>query len=442
VKRKYIVVLAISALAVTGMMGLASADFIPDGPAIVHGFVYKSDGTHATTADANPSTVTVTLVVLDSDYREHGRYTETLEEGANGYLIYSITIQPADYRSAWPYYLEIDGTKWGDVNYKTQDPQRPGEFEWSLAEGVVERDVQTLSEIPQNFKPIIAIVFIIIIFLLGILMIGVVNRQKVDVVIMNKRRVTDKKGNIVWDYTCVYGDMEEPVEMGAVSSQFDFGPNSIVRVSANKIIRTYQGKYTWFRPKVVDMAKIPQDQKPTEPSTKKSIENKWFKGGCISTVEGQMVESAVRRYKTFVFSSMVMPFILAEIIIGALSVEVEALAIPPWLGAGLIINIVILLVAIILQTVYCVRSIGKEKEKEPTPSKEVIMVTPKETKEEPPEETKTEPEEVITPEEETKPSEPAAEEPAEEAAPILCPNCGEEVLPDYMLCPHCKAKLK
>jgi hypothetical protein len=155
-----------------------------------------------------------------------------------------------------------------------------------------------------------------------------------------------------------------------------------------------------------------------------------------------MVESAVRRYKTFVFSSMVMPFILAEIIIGALSVEVEALAIPQWLGAGLIINIVILLVAIILQTVYCVRSIGKEKEKEPTPSKEVIMVTPKETKEEPPEETKTEPEEVITPEEETKPSEPAAEEPAEEAAPILCPNCGEEVLPDYMLCPHCKAKLK
>jgi hypothetical protein len=441
VKRKYIIVLAISALAVTGMMGLASADFIPDGPAIVHGFVYKSDGTHATTADADPSTVTVTLVVLDSDYREHGRYTETLEEGANGYLIYSITIQPADYRSAWPYYLEIDGTKWGDVNYKTQDPQRPGEFEWSLAEGVIERDVQTLSEIPQNFKPIIAIVFIIIMFLTGILMIGVVNRQKVDVVIMNKKRVTDKKGNIVWDYNCVYGDLDEPVEMGVVSSQYDFGTNSVVRASANKIIRTHEGKYTWFKPRIVDMAKLSKDQKPTGPSSKKSVENKWFKGGCISTVEGQTVESAVRRYKTFIFSSMVMPFILAEIIIGALSVEVDALAIPPWLGAGLIINIVILLVAILLQTAYCARSIGTEKKEGPAPSKEVIMVTPKETKEEPPEAIDAEPEEVMAPEEEA-PQEPAAAEPAEEAAPTLCPNCGEEVLPEYMLCPHCRAKLK
>lgn len=59
-------------------MGLASADFIPDGPVVGQGYVYKSDGTPATTADADPSTVTVTLVVLDSEYKEHGRYTETL----------------------------------------------------------------------------------------------------------------------------------------------------------------------------------------------------------------------------------------------------------------------------------------------------------------------------------------------------------------------------
>jgi hypothetical protein len=230
--------------------------------------------------------------------------------------------------------------------------------------------------------------------------------------------------------------------MGTVNSQYDFGANSVVRLSANKIIRTHEGKYIWFRAKVVDMARLPQDRKPTGPSTKKSVEDKWFKGGCISTVEGQTVESAVRRYKTFIFSSMVTPFILAEIIIGALSVEVDALAIPPWLGAGLIINIVILLVAIILQTVYCVRSIGTEKKKEPSPAKEVIMVTPKEAEEKPPEAKEPEPEEVIAPEAEAMTSESASEEAAEELASLLCPSCDEEVKPDYMVCPQCKTRLK
>jgi hypothetical protein len=434
------------------MMGFAMADEVPGGPATVIGSVFKSNGNPATTADADPATIGITLVILDQHGLEQGKYTDKLAADAEGNLIYSITIQQADYRSGWTYYLEVDGTEWGDVDYKAEDNQASGVFEWSLSEGTIPHDIRTLSEIPQNFKPIIAIVFIIILFLLGILFIGILNRQKTDVMILSKTKTTDKKGNVAWEYVCVYGDPEDPTEIGEVVSNMDYQPNSFVTVSSNKIARTFDGEYVWYKPKLVDMSKVPDQMRPLAPITKKSMEKKWFAGGCIGTVEGQSVSSAVRRYKTFVFSTLVMPFILAEIIIGALSVEVSALAIPPWLGAGFIINILLLLVAIILLIVYMLRTIGKEKKKvQPTKAEDLYVLSPKMEEGEPLVEESAKPEEGVPqepPVDET-PETLETEEIPETAKPpepgpqfMSCPNCGKPVASDYMICPHCSTKLK
>lgn len=441
-KYRKILVSIVVAAAVMQLMGIAEAG---SGPTVAYGYVYKSNGDMATTSDASPADVGVTLVILNEDGQEEGRYQDTLKmDNATGYLLYSVTVQSGDWESGWTYYVEIDGSKWGDVEYKAEDYETPGVFEWSFNPGSSRHDVKTLSMIPENFKPLFALIFIIILFITGILLLAVLTRQKIDVVLIHKSRTKDKKGKTLWKYTCGYGEPDELIEIGDVRSEQNYPLDSVLKVSTNKIVRTYDGKYVLYKPKFVDMEKIPEELLPTEPSSRKSIEEKWFLGGCVQTLEGQNVQSAVRRYKTTLFSALAMPFILAEMIIGALSMEIEILTIPPWLGIGLYINVALLIVGILLQALYRRRTVKEEKKKKkatvpspeaavPPPELEEIEPSPPTVPPEP-----SEPEVLEAPET----LEAPAEAPAETPSPISCPSCGEKISSEYIICPFCGAELK
>jgi len=434
------------ALAVMQMIGFAEAG---SGPTTAYGYVYKSNGDMATTSDANPADVSVTLVILNEDGQEEGRYQDTLKvDNATGNLLYSITVQSGDWESGWTYYIEIDGSRWGDVEYKAEDYETTGVFEWSFNPGSSRHDVKTLSMIPENFKPLFALIFIIILFITGILLLAVLTRQKVDVVLMQKSRTKDKKGNEVWNYACGYGRPYELIEIGDVLSEHNYPIDAVLKVSTNKIVRTHDGKYVLYKPKFVDMGKIPEERLPKEPSSRKSIEEKWFLGGCVQTFEGQSIQSAVRRYKTYLFSALAMPFILAEMIIGTLSMEIEILAIPPWLGFGLYINIALLITGIILQALHRRRTVKeKKKKKAPVPSPETAVAQPEPEEIEPspptapPEPLEPEPPEPEVLETPEAPEVPM-EAPAEMPSPISCPSCGEKISSEYVICPFCGAELK
>jgi hypothetical protein len=217
------------------------------------------------------------------------------------------------------------------------------------------------------------------------------------------------------------------------------------------------GSYEWYDPKPMDMSRLSKDQMPSEPDTEEMVNNKWFQGGSVSPNKGQSMKSASQRYTHRLFTAFVYPFLVLELIFGVGSFWYESLHFPPSI-AVLLINILILIFAMIFMIGWFSKStkVEKPKEKPPGPVAEVRPAAPAkleemkpvEAVEEPTEEVAEEPKEEVAEELKEEPKEEAAEPApavapaAEEEQKIPCPNCGQELGADFVVCPFCGESIK
>lgn len=442
---------------VLGMASVAQAE-----PVAVSFLVYESDGSQV---DSSRDGTVATLYVIDQATGEENTYPTTLE---NGHAVFTV---PNDVISNSRLRLEIDGSAWGDADYFVHPLENSNTLDIASVStidggGVGTYDVQTYKYAPMNLKPIIALIFIILILLFGFLFLAMMNRQKLNIVVTGKERdkVQTKQGFVEkWKYTCSYGEEDDLKEIGSFHDDKDYAETSLLKISVRKVIKKPDGSYEWYDPRPMDMSKLSKDQMPSEPDADEKMDKKWFQGGSLAPRKGQTMKSASQRYTHRLFTAFVYPFLVLELIFGLGSFWYEPFQFPPSIVV-LIINILILVFAMIFMIGWFMKSTKEEKPKEKVgPEAEVgpakfeqmrPMKAEEEAKEEPKEEAKEEVREEPVQEmqetvEEPKEEEiapvaapPAAAPAAEEEKKIPCPNCGQELGADFVVCPFCGESIK
>ncbi len=302
-------------------------------PKLIWGYLYDSDGDNVT-----QSTSITLVVVRDGSEAKHTASFDT----ATG--IWQVTLD--DWRQGDTYYVVVDGTPWGDADYRAHDPETPGRTQWTMnAAGAEQLDLQTFKEAPMNLKPLLAGVFALLLALVSLLLIGPMNRQHLDVAITGKKKVTVRRGDRVesfFSYTCSYGTPDDLTELGEIErSTMDVRDGTLQRVSVSRIVRTPDGSYDWNKPKLMEAAGVRK-----ELASEDVVHGKWFQGGALQLSKGQTPASAAFRHKAWLWAGLGAPFILLELIFMIWSSWTGDFAVPPYLGLGLLIDVIILLVGI------------------------------------------------------------------------------------------------
>jgi len=372
------------------------------GPKVLWGYVYDSDGELVTDSS------TVKVVV------KHGLSEESFEGVVYSNGTWSVTIGTDGWNQGDTITIWIDGTPWGDANYKVHDYETKDRTSWTLnIAGSEQLNVQTYKEIPSNFKPIFALIFFIILLLTGLLFVSLLNSQTVDLAVTDKKMVTVKRGDRVekfFTYKCSYGTPKNLIEIGEVErTKVDVPENTVQRVKVGRILKDVEGNYILHKPKLLHLPKVKKVLAGAD-----VVNEKWFLGGHLQLREGQTSGSAVFRYKGWMTVALTLPFLFLEALFGLWSLTSGELSIPPWLGWGLILNLIVLVVGIIVHLLayWHPRKLTPTQKRKP----EVVAKPPATKKEEEVEEAVEEVEEV--PEEEEAPPEeeeaPAEEEVVEE----------------------------
>lgn len=346
-------ILVISILLI-GSNGIGTAKAQEGGPITIWGQVYKSDGTPVGAEYDG----TYVAVVIDHAGERTTHFDDTggLENG-----IYTVTIPEGDWSQGDTYWVTIIGEAWGDLSkhnaegIKVSPEQKisaSGTDHWVLSgPGSVRRDIIALSEelspLP-NLEPLLAIVFAIIIAILGTLFLTVLDKQKVNVVVIDKSDfgVHGKKGRTgVYGYTCGYGRPTKPTELGELfGTSINLNVDSFQNVSVKKILRAKNGEYHWYKPKIIF------DQPPTQIDSAYNIDTVWFAGGAVELEKGELPQHAVRMHTALRFVGMVLPFVVLELVLAGVSAFdlMEGLTIPPWLSLVFLLNVIFLVVGIVL----------------------------------------------------------------------------------------------
>lgn len=330
------------------------AQSVTGGPITIWGQVYKSDGT-----PIGPEyDGTYAAVIIDHANQRTTHYDDTggLESG-----IYTVTIPEGDWSQGDVYWVMIDGTPWDDLKeHRTegikltseQEITQSGTDNWILSGPSEERrDVITLAEEPdepENYEPLISIIFAIIILITGILFLVVLSRQKVNVVIMEKKdygvhRKSGKSG--MYGYTCGYGHPKKPDVIGEI-----FGtPAKVVvdskqTVSVQKIIRLKNGEYNWYKPKLIFRGP------PNRIDSADEIDKLWFLNGGIELEKGESVQHAVRLNAIKRVGIYVLPFVILELMLGVISEFelVSSFTVPPWSGSTFLLTLTILIIGVLI----------------------------------------------------------------------------------------------
>jgi hypothetical protein len=327
-------------MAVLGMVAMAVAVLVITPPVaaepkLIWGYLYDSDGGNVT-----QSTSIKLVVVRDGTETTH---TATMDTSTG---IWSVSLD--DWRQGDAYYVVVDGTPWGDANYRAHDRDTPSRTSWTMnAAGAEQINIQTFAEAPANFKPILAFVFLIILLLVSILLLGPLNRQTVDVAVTGKKKVTVRRGDRMesyFSYTCSYGTPEELTELGEIEkSLLDVRDGTLQRVSVSRILRMPDGDYSWHKPKLME---APGAKKVL--ASEAIIQEKWFQGGQLQVSKGQTPKSSVFRRKAWMWGALGLPFVVLELAFLLGSAATGAFGIPPWLGLGMLLNLFILIVGILV----------------------------------------------------------------------------------------------
>jgi hypothetical protein len=454
---------------VVGFMGIAKAQ----GEEYIVARIYNSDGTFVGNVSGSGK-----VLVIDKDTGE--TEIEDTVTISNGYIVHAVSedaIDAGDRVRIW-----VDGSGWGDADYYAHVLGSPDDIDFEY--GGIPGDsfeAQTYKDIPLNLKPIIALIFIILILLFGFLFLATMNRQKLNVAVTGKKKVKlqTKQGlRETWEYACSYGEKDDLTELGKFNDDNDYAESALIKVSVRKIVKDPDGVYQWYNPKAVDMSKMSQDELPKKPDLEEKIDKKWFQGGALKLEKGQSMQNASRAQTHRLFVGLVYPFLVLELIFGVGSIFYESLRFPPsiWI---LLINILILVFAMIFQIMSYSKATKEEKPPQGeagespekleswTPVKPEVSEEPVETEEMPgegeaqaeeeapaeaeatEEAPKTEEEGAAKAGEEAPADAPAegaekpAEAPGEGGGEMMgCPNCGQEISTDFVICPFCGKNLR
>ena len=170
-------------IAVFGLMGIGGV--LAQGPGGTHtiaGKVYDSQGqTPANGFDGVYAAVIVEHKGFESTYVD----PDGLELGDDGHYWYVVDIPEEGWETDDQYWIQINGTGWGDLNYTCTGHGNPEVSSWRMTSaGSEQRDVNTLHSLPEvppepsNYKPLIALIFALILSLVGIV-IGIVRPLKI-----------------------------------------------------------------------------------------------------------------------------------------------------------------------------------------------------------------------------------------------------------------------
>jgi PKD repeat protein len=129
----------------------------------------------------------------------------------------------------------------------------------------------------------------------------------------------------------------------------------------------------------------------------------------------------LRRDRQYTFLACCLPFVIAEIITGLISLFTDLLPVPPWFGFAMILDLTILIVGIIICVIVLAK--GKKPETYGTGLEAVPLVMPSEPAPPPPA--------------------PPVDSPEESTIPQgnSCANCGQQLEPGFVVCPNCGTKV-
>jgi predicted RNA-binding Zn-ribbon protein involved in translation (DUF1610 family) len=168
-------------LIVLTMLVCVSASFVSaqdsEGPHVISGKVYTSDGDALTDPSGNIGSYngSAAKVVLTHD----GKKTDYEDDdgiglGEDGFYWYVVTIPEGAWETDDVYRIRINGEKWGDEDYYCRGAGDKEIDEWKITSGGAERrDVQTVDYIPENIKPMLALIFAIVLAVFGVI-VGIV----------------------------------------------------------------------------------------------------------------------------------------------------------------------------------------------------------------------------------------------------------------------------
>jgi hypothetical protein len=320
----------------------------------VAGYVYESSGLTVNTSYDG----TYVALILN-----HGgnNYTYVDPDGVS-FGWYVITLPDGAWEEGDRYWIVVDGTPWGDVNYTCHGHTQPDVFWWRLAGGGAEqRNVATLSELPSepisedeeaNLKPLLALVIIIILCLHGILVaykrplnltdskLWVVDGEFQDFIVPTNQKPTTSSAS---------NPGPSPPKPTVPSSEQP--PQTTTPMTADSPAQPATTVKPYTEALNVAQAQQKADEKVKEQlneiDTKVTELDEKFE---LTKYKELEVKKSAKLKKDRIYSFMILakPCIIMEIIIAILSINFDILKVPPWDGAGLFINIIILIIGILI----------------------------------------------------------------------------------------------
>jgi len=132
-------------------------------------------------------------------------------------------------------------------------------------------------------------------------------------------------------------------------------------VSARKLLRSKDGEYNWYRPKIIET------QNPDRIDDTDNIETVWFAGGAVELEKGELPKHAVALHSVRRAVFFILPFVVLELIIGAASGSnfVESMTVPPWLSLVFFLNVLILIIGILVPLLIYLRATKVKRLKAP-----------------------------------------------------------------------------
>jgi hypothetical protein len=171
--RRYIIAFMVVLVFGILIMGNAVADG-PGGPLTIWGQVYNKDGNDP--GEGYDGAYAAVII-------EHNGAKKTFEDPdgierdeINETYLYSVTIPEGAWKKGDIYWIWIDGTDWGDEDYTCSDHDDEGVNRWNI-EASGGNEQLNVDTIDSNFKPILAIIFAIILAVVSI-MIGLLRPLK------------------------------------------------------------------------------------------------------------------------------------------------------------------------------------------------------------------------------------------------------------------------
>ena len=171
--RRFIIILVVVMMLGILVIGNVTAQG-PGGPKTIAGRVYTSKGKNPEPGRYNGTYAAV--IVEHNGVKTTYVDPDGLEQDENETYWYGVDIPAGAWEPGDTYWIKVDGTGWGDMDFTCSDHHNSNVNSWKMdATGSEGRDVDTAD---YNFKPIIAWIFAIILGVMGIV-IGILRPLKI-----------------------------------------------------------------------------------------------------------------------------------------------------------------------------------------------------------------------------------------------------------------------